>query len=59
MRCYGVSRAGDNPQAVLVSFSKRLTDEQLRFFHEVCNRTAPLLPEDKPALRLVPKDSQP
>jgi len=56
MKCYGVSRVSVNPQALLVSFSQRLTDEQLRFFHEVCNRTAPLLPEDEESnLHLVPK----
>ncbi len=43
LTCPGVSRMGDNDKAILVSFSRRLTDDELRFFHEVCQRSAPLM----------------
>ncbi len=46
LRVFGVSRMSDNDKAVLVSFNRKLTDEELRFFHEVCERSAPLM-EDK------------
>lgn len=39
----GVGRVADNEQAVLVIFSRKLTDEELRFFDDVCGRTAPLM----------------
>jgi hypothetical protein len=43
LKCPGVSRMGDNDKAILVSFNRQLTDEELRFFHEVCQRSAPLM----------------
>ncbi len=46
LTCPGVSRMGDNDKAILVSFSRRLSDEELRFFHEVCQRSAPLMEID-------------
>lgn len=39
----GVSRMADNDKAILVSFSRRLDDEELRFFHEVCQKAAPFV----------------
>ena len=41
----GVSRDADSPggKSILVAFSRQLTDAELRFFHEVCERTAPLM----------------
>lgn len=47
LKCYGVSRDADNLAAISVVFSRRLSDDELRFFHEVCGRTAPLM-EDTP-----------
>ena len=43
--CRGVSRDAESPgqTAVLVTFSRQLTNAELRFFHEVCERTAPLM----------------
>lgn len=46
LTCPGVTRMADNDKAVLVSFSRRLTDDELRFFHEVCQRSAPLMADD-------------
>lgn len=43
LKAYGVSRLADNEQALLVSFSRRLTDDELRFLHEVIDRTCPLM----------------
>ena len=43
LKVSGVSRMGDNDKAILVSFSRPLTDAELRFFHEVCERSAPLM----------------
>ena len=42
LRCNGVSRDADSPgqRSILVSFNRRLTDDELRFFHGVCERTA-------------------
>lgn len=43
LKCPGVSRMADNDKAILVYFSRPLTDPELRFFHEVCQRSAPLM----------------
>ncbi|MBS1725005.1 MAG: hypothetical protein JSS66_18860 [Armatimonadetes bacterium] len=43
LRLFGTGRVVDNDKAVLVIFSRRLTDDELRFFDEVCGRTAPLM----------------
>lgn len=43
LKVYGVFRQADNLTAIGVTFSRRLTDEELRFFHEVCERSAPLM----------------
>ncbi len=44
----GIGRDADDERSVLVYFSRRLTDHELRFFHEVCERTAPLMPRSAP-----------
>ena len=46
LKCYGAGRMADNEKAVLVVFSRRLTDDELRFFHEVCERSAPLMEDE-------------
>jgi hypothetical protein len=46
LTCLGVSRCVDHSQALLVSFSRRLSDDELRFFHEVCQRSAPLMEDE-------------
>jgi hypothetical protein len=43
LKVFGVARDGENPKAVSVMFNRRLTDGELRFFHEVCGRSAPLM----------------
>lgn len=43
LTCPGISRVADNDRAVLVIFSRPLTDDELRFFHEACQRSAPLM----------------
>ncbi len=43
LTCPGASRVSDNDRAILVIFSRPLTDDELRFFHEVCQRSAPLM----------------
>lgn len=43
LKCPGVNRMSDNNKAILVHFSRPLTDTELRFFHEVCQRSAPLM----------------
>lgn len=35
LRAYGVSRMADNEQAILVSFSRKPSDDELRALHEV------------------------
>jgi hypothetical protein len=45
LKCSGVSRDSENLKSIVVSFSRRLTDDELRFFHDVCGRTAPLMDE--------------
>lgn len=44
LNCPGVNRMPDNDKAILVHFSRPLTDAELRFFHEVCQRSTPLMP---------------
>lgn len=46
LRVWGVSRDAENPKAVLVSFNRKLSDAELRFFHEVCERSAPLMEDE-------------
>lgn len=38
LRVWGVSRMADNEKALLVSFNRRLTDDEMRFLHEVIER---------------------
>lgn len=40
LRCLGVGRDADNPQAVAVTFSRPLSDDELRIFHEACRQAA-------------------
>lgn len=39
----GVARDVEDDRFVSVVFTRRLSDDELRFFHEVCARTAPLM----------------
>ncbi len=43
LACYGVSRDAEMPRTVSVAFSRPLTDDEMRFFHDVCRRSAPLI----------------
>lgn len=40
LRCLGVSRDADNPQAVAVAFSRPISDAELRVFHDACRQAA-------------------
>lgn len=46
LKAHGVNRLADNEQALLVSFSRRLSDDELAFFREVIDRTCPLMDEN-------------
>ena len=43
LKCPGVARDAENPRCVVVAFNRPLSDDELRFFHEVCQRSAPLM----------------
>lgn len=43
----GIGRDADDQRTVMVYFTRPLTDDELRFFHEVCARSAPLFPTDE------------
>lgn len=43
LKCPGVGRVEDNDKATIVYWSRPLTDAELQFFHEVCQRSAPLM----------------
>jgi hypothetical protein len=44
----GVGRDAEDDRFVVVAFWRRLTDEELRFFHDVCDRSASLIPAVRP-----------
>lgn len=46
LRLSGVGR-DEHPCFIQVSFNRPLTDNELRFFHEVCQRTVPLMSQEK------------
>lgn len=43
LTCPRARRVFGDENAVLVIFSRRLTDDELSFFLEVCQRSAPLM----------------
>lgn len=43
LKVSGVGRDAENECSVSIYFSRRLTDGELRFFHEVCERSASLM----------------
>jgi hypothetical protein len=48
LKVRGVGRVADEPRAMLVMLSERPTDDELRYFHEVLERAAALVPMLKP-----------
>lgn len=43
LKCNGVARVADNDRMTTVAWSRPLTDAELRFFYDVCQRAAPLM----------------
>lgn len=43
LNCTGIGRDAEHDKCAVVYFNRRLTDDELRFFHEVCKRSAPLM----------------
>ena len=41
--CTGIGRDAEHDKCAVVYFNRPLTDYELRFFHEVCGRTVPLM----------------
>lgn len=49
LKCPGVGRDKDNTCALQFYFSRRATDDEMRFLHEVMQRTVAMLPlEERP-----------
>lgn len=44
--CPGVGRDKDNDRALQFYFSRRITDDEMRFLHEVMQRSVTLMPTD-------------
>lgn len=47
LRCYGVGRDKDNLCSLIVCFSRPVTDDEMRYLHDVLQRAAACMP--KPA----------
>lgn len=47
LRCPGVGRGKDCISALQFYFSRRVTDDEMRFLHEVVQRSVALLPQGK------------
>lgn len=43
LRAYSASRVAEGPNTIAVHFNRPLTDGELRFFEEVCQRSACLM----------------
>ena len=48
LRCPGVGRDKDNLSALVFYFSRRVTDDEMRFLHEVMRRGAACAPKAEP-----------
>jgi hypothetical protein len=54
LKCPGVGRDKDHDKALQFYFSRPVTDEEMRFLHEVMQRAAETMPTTQPApLRVV------
>lgn len=40
LQCPGAGRVGDNPKALIFYFNRPPTDDEMRFLHEVMQRSA-------------------
>ena len=43
LKCPGIGRDAENAKAIVLYFSRPLTDDEMRFMHEVAQRSAPLI----------------
>lgn len=55
LKCPGVGRDKDNNQSLTFYFNRPVTDDEMRFLHEVMQRAVGVAPESEPepALHLV------
>lgn len=55
LKCPGVGRDKDNAQALQFCFSRPVTDDEMRFLHDVMIRTVACMPKQptKTPLRIV------
>lgn len=54
LKCPGVGRDKDNVAALQFYFNRRVTNDEMRFLHDVMKRAVASAPK-KPSLRVVPK----
>ena len=54
LKCPGVGRDAANLSALAFYFSRRVTDAEMRFLHEVVQRAVALMPDD-----LEPQERRP
>jgi len=52
LKCPGVGRDKDNLSALQFYFSRRVTDDEMRFLHEVIQRAVACLPKDLGVIRV-------
>ncbi len=54
LKCSGVGRDKDNEQFLFFAFSRKPTDDEMRYLHEVMERAAVCSPcKQEPELRIV------
>lgn len=46
LRCPGIGRDGENPKTLVIYLNRPVTDDEMRFLHEVLQRAAPSAPKD-------------
>ena len=46
LRCIGAGRDGENKQSLAFYFDRQVTDDEMRFLHDVMKRAAQLMPEE-------------
>lgn len=45
LRCPGVGRDAENDRSLSLYFSRRVTDDEMRFLHDVIQRAAACMPD--------------
>lgn len=43
LRCPGIGRVGDNSKALIFYFDRAVTDDEMRFLHEVVQRAVAMI----------------